>query len=156
MPDGLFRRTPTGPRARGKSIRQKNEDRNRQVEEAVAGEAIVKGKIQVNGGGDAEADINFPIWFTESPHMTFGGEVSGSVNLELGAFPVISAIVGSWNVKELDSTDSRSFGRKFYTGCQLLVSVDGFADVIIHYQFTGTSITNPTGDLTTFTSDSAV
>jgi hypothetical protein len=144
------------PHAKGKSFSQRADRRDELLTGSTAGESIVKGKIKINGGGDAEADINFPVWFIESPHMTFGGEVSGSVDLTLGSFPIISAIVGRWTIKELDSTETRTFGRKFYTGCQLLISVDGTTDVIIHYQFTGTSITNPTGDLTTFTTDSAI
>ena len=144
------------PRLSGRPAAERRRRDLEQVQGAVSAESIVKGRLTVVGGGDVAVDINFPVLFTEKPHMTFGGEVKGTVDASAGAFPTISVLVGQWRLAVPDESDDRSFCRRFYIGAQLLVAIDGSIDVIAHYQFSGVAITNPTGSFGSLTTDSSI
>lgn len=157
MPDNLFRRTggkPLTPRAKGVGAMEKRQRELQQVARSTADESIVKGKITVLGGGDLAIDVVFPVMFTEEPHMTFGAAIKGTIDASAGSFPMVSVVVGQWNMLTPDATDERNIGRRFYVGAQLLIAVDSTLDMIAHYQFSGTAITNPTGSMTSLTTDS--
>lgn len=145
------------PKVAGVGAAERRRRQLDQVNDAIATHTIISGEITVVGGGDVAADINFPVWFVEKPIMTFGGEVAGTVDLTLGSFPLVSALVGKWDIQSLDAVQGGKFsGRMFYAGAQMLLSIDGASDIIVHYQFSGMALTNPNGTVSSFNVDSVI
>jgi hypothetical protein len=115
--------------------RRGNVERARQVQAQIF---QVYGRIDLKGAGEVTYDANFPVWFTEIPQLSFGGELGGNKILVAGNFPRISVMVRSW------VTTVRA-GGTYYSGAQFVAVLDGPADMAAtaHWQCEGTGLTNP-------------
>lgn len=149
---------------RQKAIHQHSKD----LEESYAGAVPCHGKFLVNGPGEAEKIVYFPVAFSNVPVVTFGFEVKSNNNLvwtsysptgepELregvparagaassglvkGDAPIITAIVAEWLVNERVPVDRHFVGAKIITVC------DGPSSTkfITHWTASGIAFSNPT------------
>lgn len=100
---------------------------------------VVTGTVKVKGSGEVTVDFDFPVQFVEKPTFTFGAELGMNHSPVAGSFPVSSATVVGWNLKE------KSDQRKYYIGCTLAVVALGATDqrVLIHCVFQGKAFRSP-------------
>lgn len=89
--------------------------------------------------GEAIANLNFAVTFTEKPIATSSFEMAPNQKLSPGSFPVVSSGVYNWhqNVR----TD---YGGLYYTGADLVLVASGLANlsVVHHVSFTGKAMHN--------------
>lgn len=107
----------------------------------------LQGFVQLDGSGETDVQVTFPLEFLEKPIFTYGHELAPNQSPERGAFPIASATVLSWVTR-------RTPGDNFtYVGANLGVVVLGQSDMvsILHYCFQGQSFSGPTGDNTSVT-----
>jgi hypothetical protein len=98
-----------------------------------------------DGGGEATHDVNFPVWFIEHPHFTFGFEMAADQVLTAGKYPTLSLGVLRWAMKPYPA------GVSYYIGATLVVVVGGVDKQVqlVHWQVEGKALRNPTGETTT-------
>jgi hypothetical protein len=97
------------------------------TEDRVAGATIDRAEVEVRlrlkGSGEVNAEVTFPVVFSERPFMTFGHELELNHSPEATNFPVCSATVLRWITKE------RSGDRVYYVGCDVGVVALGKASM---------------------------
>lgn len=113
-----------------------------QVEAMAAGPSSVWAKILLKGSGEELVSVNFPIVFPEEPLFTFGAALADNHSAEDTNFPVASAVVAGWDVKEM--SEQRNQYRGATVACVALGKED--QEVWIHCLFQGVAFSNPTGD----------
>lgn len=103
----------------------------------------IHGFVELAGSGETIVDVKFPVWFTERPAISGGGELGEGAVLEEGSFPIFSAGVVKWVYEE------KAGGARYYTGAQLVLVALGPADAksIVHWQLEGKALRNPLNDL---------
>jgi hypothetical protein len=108
----------------------------------------VEGFAEIDGSGEAEVDVMFPISLADKPNFGCGLELAPNNWASDGAFPLWSATVFSWYTKR--STNASAF----YVGAKIGVVVIGVRDMksILHYSFSSLAFTNPDGTDTSVTS----
>ncbi len=100
------------------------------------------GEVTVVGAGEASVDVNFPVWFTEKPSFSFGGELAEGHSPEATNFPTISVMVLSWVTEERGYTI-------YYVGAKLGIVTTGVAShsVIAHWAAEGKAMQNPRSNI---------
>lgn len=100
----------------------------------------VSGFVQVNGAGEVLQDVNFPVWFTEKPTFTFGGELMPGSPPVSGKYPTVSVVVVNWTMEQ------RGYGN-YYVGAKLAIVTtgDSLHQMIIHWNMEAKAIRNPIG-----------
>lgn len=98
----------------------------------------VTGFVDIQGAGEVAVEIEFPVWFTEKPSASFGGELAEGHSAEATNFPTISIVILRW------ITATRGLGT-YYSGAVLGVVTTGVSDhgMIAHYQLEGKAMQNP-------------
>jgi hypothetical protein len=96
------------------------------------------GFVELDGEGESTVAITFPIRFIEKPIFTVGLELADNVWLSFGNFPIWSATIGGWTTAPADN-------EPLIVGALIGIYVSGAARSILHYQFQGRSLTNPSG-----------
>lgn len=96
------------------------------------------GFVELEGEGESTVEITFPIRFIEKPIFTVGLELAENVWLSFGSFPLWSATIGGWTTVAAEN-------EPLIVGALIGVYVNGAARSILHYQFQGRSLTNPSG-----------
>lgn len=118
---------------------EQNLQRHRAYVENLGAQAVrdgaATGFIDVEGQGECTANISFPVRFLEKPVFSFGLELAENVWLQWGSFPEYSVTVGAWTTEPAD-------GEPLYVGALLGIFVAGVDRSIVHYRFTGRSLTN--------------
>ena len=107
---------------------------------------ILQGEFLVEGEGEVLRPVSFPIFFSEKPHLTFGGSLEENQQLVAGSFPTVSVVSANWVV------DKKGAQTYLYKGCDLAVVVTGARGeqkMWVNWTFTGVGLTNPTGGLGT-------
>lgn len=110
-----------------------------------ATEHIVKGTTQINGAGEVTVNVAFPVVYIQAPIFTYGSElVPGNVLVE-GKFPIVSAVIAYWDVRQPDLGKYGGPIVTHYRGAKLGCVISGPEDqqILLHWLFTGMAITNP-------------
>lgn len=129
------------PPLRIRSIQPAVERRRGEVENARAAQARifqVYGRVSFTGSGELSYEGKFPIWFTEVPQITFGGELDPTVTLVAGQWPTLSLFVFKWTTREKNH-------HTYYIGAQFIIVVGGPSTMggIAHWQLEGVGLKNP-------------
>jgi hypothetical protein len=106
---------------------------------------VVSGFREIVGYGEVLIDVGFPVSFIQTPMFVNGTAMAAGSPLVEGSYPVVSAIVAYWDIREPDLELTGSTARKFYKGAQIALTATGVADqrLIFSWQFTGMAIANP-------------
>ena len=131
--------------------------RERRIEEArfedlKPTEHVIQGKFLIQGAGEANIPVNFPVYYLSAPHLTFGGELPDDSPPVPGLFPTISVVVLRWELDQRGREENESESRIYYRGANLGVVTTGpeGLSLIVHWQVSGLAISNPvTGGETT-------
>ena len=99
----------------------------------------VGGKIKINNAGEAYIEIEFPVYFTDIPSVSFGYEINDVKSIAKGSAPTVTAEIYEWETYE------RPPSSRFYTGAKMVVVSTGppLIKFIVHWQATGIAFTNP-------------
>lgn len=106
---------------------------------------IAEGSFEVLRTGEATVDIQFPVTYTEMPHVHATGAAGENQQIVPGEFP-------EWNVGVLrwDRIVNRSLPDSVtYRGCTLIVRIRGAASAastfqsVIFWTASGIALTNP-------------
>lgn len=94
--------------------------------------------FNVTGAGEAEREINFPVWFVNPPALSHGGEVEATTVLESGNFPWSSVMACGY------STQLRA-GVTYYVGCRVLLVMGGTPEQkgTLHFHVEGQALQGP-------------
>lgn len=104
---------------------------------------IALGFIDLDAAGEAVAHVQFPMMFSERPVFTFGLELGENAYVVPGDFPLATATVLGWTIRNEALTT-------LYTGADLAIAITGgIGKLVCHYQFQARSFTNPTSTVTT-------
>lgn len=116
-----------------------NFTRMNDLSSAAAGPVSVTGQFMVNNVGEANADILFPVTFSQKPEITFGFEIQGMRQVVDGHALTATGAVVDWN-----TLDRPPFSR-FYKGAKLLISSDGPGSVkfIVNWTAVGIGFSAP-------------
>lgn len=108
---------------------------------SVSGRELVK---QETRAGEALIDISFPVWFTEIPCMTFGGELAAGDFVQDRRYPTISVIVVEWTKKQADR-----IGGGYYVGARVAVVTTGKTgqQIWAHWRAEGKAMRTPLVDM---------
>ena len=111
-----------------------------QVEQQSIRHTRVTGFELTVGAGEATVEVDFPVWFTEKPSMSFGGELEENEYLVERKFPTVSVVVVSWKKAQADRP-----GGGWYVGAVLATVTTGRTEhrMWVHWQAEGKAITNP-------------
>lgn len=98
----------------------------------------VVGVVNVTNSGEVLVSVEFPVWFTERPSFSFGGELTGGFSPQQGTYPTISVLVASWN------NVTRGLGT-YWAGAALAIVTTGEENqqMIVHWQMEGHAMQNP-------------
>lgn len=99
----------------------------------------VSGQVRVNGAGESQVFVQFPVKFTDKPLISFGAELQENEPVVSGSMPTISIVVLDWQVEERPPTS------RLYTGATLGIVTGGakYNKFIVHWHANGTAYTNP-------------
>lgn len=105
---------------------------------AGSGQTNLTGEFLIKNTGEKRVQVDFPVYFTDKPMMTFGAEVQEGDVIVNGKFPTISVVVSRWITAE-----NPPFSR-FYLGCELAVVTTGAPTqkMIVHWQLSGNAFTD--------------
>lgn len=108
----------------------------------LADTTLVDGTVRVTGSGETTMDVAFPVWFAEMPVFLNGHSLESGHSPEDGNFPVASASVIAWDIRELSEQ------RTYYRGATLGIVQLGKEDMVgfLHFMFHGVAFVNPTID----------
>lgn len=97
------------------------------------------GAVQLDGTGEVDHDISFPVPFVDMPVVLGGGALQEGETLHAGQYPIISATPASWSVRELPG------GSRLYLGCRLAIVVTGHDRMqsIATWMAIGPALVNP-------------
>lgn len=108
------------------------------VSQVAAQGTWVMGRVLVEGVGEAQVDVVFPVTFGERPlPILGGGEMVVGDSPEVARYPTANAIVASWDT---DGT--------YYRGATLAISTTGRAmqQLYVTFAFVGLALTNAGSD----------
>lgn len=107
----------------------------------------LQGFVQLDGSGETDVQILFPMEFLEKPIFTYGHEMAPNQAAQRGAFPIASATVLNWITRKTPGEN------EVYVGAHVGVVVLGPPEMIsiLHYSFQGQSFSGPSGNNTTVT-----
>ncbi len=107
----------------------------------------LQGFVQLDGSGETDVQIRFPMEFVEKPIFTYGHEMGPNQSATQGAFPIASATVLNWDIRKAPGDND------IYIGAHVGVVVLGPPEMIsiLHYSFQGQSFSGPSGSNTTVT-----
>lgn len=107
----------------------------------------LQGFVQLDGSGETDVQITFPMEFAEKPLFTYGHELGPNQSATRGAFPIASATVLDWIVRKAPGDND------IFIGAHVGVVVLGPPDMIsiLHYCFQGQSFSGPSGGQTSVT-----
>lgn len=100
----------------------------------------VAGFELTEGRGELTIDVEFPVWFTERPAMSFGGELDENDFVETGSYPSVSVVVIAFTRAQTERV-----GGGWYTGASLALVVGGkqAQRIWVHWQAEGKALKNP-------------
>lgn len=126
------------PRNLRQTIEAREADQ-RMARDSVMALTQVEARVNVRGSGEVRAEVTFPTVFSETPLMTFGGELDDNHTPQAGNFPVISAMVLEWTVIE------RSEDRVYFVGAEVGIVCLGKTRqrAIAHLKFEGMAFRDP-------------
>lgn len=103
----------------------------------------VTGRELINGVGEVLVDVSFPVWFTERPNVSFGGELDTNDSPTDTQFPTVSVVVVAWQMKK-----EERLGGGYFIGCNLAVVTGGRKDnrIWVHWRAEGAAMKNPAVD----------
>lgn len=105
------------------------------VERAAAQDTWVMGRVLVEGVGEAEVKVPFPLMFGEKPlPILGGGELDTMDSPERFNFPTANAVVSGWDI----------FDGTYYKGCELAITTTGRADqrLFVTFAFVGLALSS--------------
>lgn len=113
-------------------------DRDR-INDSTIKRTEVEARIKLVGSGEANMEVTFPVVFVERPSFVFGHELEENHSPEATNFPVCSATVLRWILKE------RPDDRAYYVGCDVGAVALGKSDMesYVHLVFKGDAIRGP-------------
>lgn len=126
---------------------QRSLDQRRQDVERIADQTpkytVVEGLANIDGVGEGQVDVVFPILFMEEP--IWGGDFALATNQTVTSFPTFDKFLVKW------TTINKAGGRTYYSGARIGVLIDGDDGLktVLHYRFSGTAFTEPTGAVST-------
>lgn len=108
------------------------------IEQTSAGVTKLSGQIRVDSPGEVEVPLVFPVFFSEKPLLSFGGELKVGTDAVPGSFPTVSVVIGSWSLSDASPT------MLIYKGCKLLVVTTGHPTqrMFIHWHLEGIAYNN--------------
>lgn len=126
--------TPTGAQ---RAIDRRRADVARGEQILVAPTTAV-GLVEVQNAGEVLVEVTFPVWFTERPFFSFGGELAEGHSPEATNFPTVSAVVNTW------TKNQRGLGT-YWVGATLCLVTTGRADhrMVVHWRMEGKALANP-------------
>jgi len=146
--DNFFVRTPgASQRHRRASFTKLNSASERRRGELIRNSNVrgaphvIPGFRELLGAGEILIEVSFPVNFIELPVFTYGASLAPGTELISGQYPVVSAVVAYWQVKqEGDSSEQ-------FVGAELAVTASGPTDqrLLLNWQFSGVALTNPVG-----------
>ena len=89
------------------------------LQEVTAGNVTIPGRFMINNAGEANAEISFPVQFSQLPYLTFGFEMQNPEVIVKGFAPTFSAYIIDWKTIE------RPQYSRLYTGCTIKVVGEG-------------------------------
>jgi hypothetical protein len=101
----------------------------------------VSGRVLIQGVGQILTDVNFPVWFSERPIVSFGCELDENFQPVTGSFPTADVCVVNWTKEN----SSQGF-EGYFRGCQLALTVTGSADqqLWVHWTMEAKALRGPT------------
>ena len=100
----------------------------------------VTGQFLLNGPGEAEFPVIFPVTFTDMPFFLSGVSLPATEKVLVGSLPVVTSFMFNWTIEERPA-----MGLRLYKGCSMGVVADGPPGMkaIVHWSLSGTCLTNP-------------
>ena len=144
---------------RSMTVARAKHDEAVQTQKSVTGRPhAVIGQVFLGTTGETIVDISFPVRFLERPVFTPGGQLGEGSRLTRGAFPVVNAVVLSYETDTKADEGVVSGPAKYYTGAKLGITAQGLSDqsFYLDYRFEGTALVNPTGQLADDTLDDEI
>lgn len=104
---------------------------------------VVSGEVEVDGVGNASANVIFPVLFTSKPRFHYGHELVPGQQVVLGNFPECSVTVTSWDFSVRDD------GSNLYSGANFGIVTYGptTQTMIIQWHMDGVGLRGPVPDL---------
>lgn len=118
----------------------KNERQAEQLREDMgASKTKLTGELKVNGAGETQVQVTFPVKFTEKPFLSFGAELLEREPILPGFLPTISVVVLGWITEERPPTS------RLYVGAKLAVVTGGAAyqKMSVHWTVEAMALGNP-------------
>ncbi len=124
-----------------KSIQTPIEAQRSRLERAKSVQAGVQraiGFVEVTGAGESLVEVQFSVWFTERPWLSFGGELIENAVLKDKNFPTVSVVIKNWVTKTKNNAT-------YYYGATLILVTGGTSDqkLVVHWQVEGMALVNP-------------
>lgn len=123
----------------GGGAEQRRQDLAR-IENFTIKNTAVSGRVLIVGAGEVIVVVNFPIWFTERPVFTFGGELDEGEFVQATIMPTVSAVVQDWIKKKPERNNGG-----YYVGANVICVTTGKLDqkVWLHWRAEGKGMSNP-------------